>query len=69
MNVELPPFKSGKRNSERASTIDRVITPLRTDQFSFEAMIENRYSFQKRSFSTIYWLTGDPGSGVRGTRL
>jgi len=28
MNEELPPFKNGKQNSESASTIDRVITPL-----------------------------------------
>jgi len=28
MNVELPPFKNGEHNSESASTIDRVITPL-----------------------------------------
>ena len=27
MNAELPPFKTGKHNSENASTIDRVITP------------------------------------------
>ena len=28
MNAELPPFKNGEHNSECASTIDRVITPL-----------------------------------------
>jgi len=28
MNAELPPFKNGEHNSESASTIDRVITPL-----------------------------------------
>jgi len=28
MNVKLPPFKNGEHNSESASTIDRVITPL-----------------------------------------
>jgi len=28
MNAELPPFKNGERNSERASTLDRDITPL-----------------------------------------
>jgi len=28
MIAELPPFKTGKHNSESASTIDRVITPL-----------------------------------------
>jgi len=29
MNAELPPFKNGEHNSEKATTIDRVITPLR----------------------------------------
>jgi len=28
MNAELPPFKNGEHNSEGASTIDRVMTPL-----------------------------------------
>jgi len=28
MNTELPPFKNEKHDSESASTIDRVITPL-----------------------------------------
>ena len=28
MNAELPPFKNGEHNSDGASTIDRVITPL-----------------------------------------
>jgi len=28
MNAELPPFKNGEHNSERASTVDRDITPL-----------------------------------------
>jgi len=28
MNAELPPFKNGEHNSENASTIDPVITPL-----------------------------------------
>jgi len=28
MNAELPPFKNGEHNSESASTVDRVITPL-----------------------------------------
>jgi len=28
MNAELPPFKNGEHNSESASTIDLVITPL-----------------------------------------
>jgi len=31
MNTELPPFKHGEHNSESASTIDCVITPLRLD--------------------------------------
>jgi len=26
INVELPPFKNGEHNSEKASTIDRAIT-------------------------------------------
>jgi len=29
MNAELHPFKNGEHNSESASTIDRVITPLK----------------------------------------
>ena len=29
MNAEMPPFKNGEHNSESASTIDRVITPLK----------------------------------------
>ena len=29
MNAELPLFKNGEHNSESASTIDRVITPLK----------------------------------------
>ena len=29
MNAELPPFKNGEHNSESASSINRVITPLR----------------------------------------
>jgi len=29
MNVELPPFKTGEHNSKNASTINRVITPLK----------------------------------------
>jgi len=33
MNAELPPFKSGEHNSDSASTIDRVITPLKTEGF------------------------------------
>ena len=28
MNAEMPPFKNGEHNSESASTIDGVITPL-----------------------------------------
>ena len=28
MNAQLPPFKNGEHNSESASTINRVITPL-----------------------------------------
>jgi len=28
MNAELPPFKNWEHNSENASTIDLVITPL-----------------------------------------
>ena len=32
MNAELPPFKNGEHNSESASTIDHVITPL-TDNY------------------------------------
>ena len=28
MNAELPPFKNRERNSESASTIDHLITPL-----------------------------------------
>jgi len=28
MNAELPSIKNGEHNSESASTIDRVITPL-----------------------------------------
>jgi len=28
MNAELPPFKNGEHNSESASTINCVITPL-----------------------------------------
>ena len=32
VNAELPPFKNGEHNSENASIIDRVITPLRTHQ-------------------------------------
>jgi len=28
MNAELPPLKNGEHNSENASTIDSVITPL-----------------------------------------
>jgi len=28
MNAELPPFKNGEHNSESASILDRVITPL-----------------------------------------
>ena len=28
MNVELPPFKTGRHNAESASTLDRDITPL-----------------------------------------
>ena len=40
MNTELPPFKSGKHNSESASTIDRVITLLNT-------CIEDNFNAQK----------------------
>jgi len=29
MNTELPPFKNGEHNSGSASTIERVITPLK----------------------------------------
>jgi len=31
MNAELPPFKNGEHNSEKESTIDRVIIPLTTE--------------------------------------
>jgi len=37
--------------------------------FFFEIVIINSYSFRKRSFNTIYWLTSDPGSGVQGIGL
>jgi len=40
----------------------------RADQVSF-GMIENSYSFRKHSFGTIYWLTSDPGAGVRAICL
>ena len=30
MNLQLPPFKNGERNSESASIIARVMTPLTT---------------------------------------
>ena len=34
MNAELPSFKNGEHNSEGASIIDRVRTPLSSIQFS-----------------------------------
>jgi len=34
MNTELPPFKNGEHNSESASTVDRVITSLRSVDFA-----------------------------------
>jgi len=35
MNAELPPFKNREHDSENASTIDRVITPLINSMNSF----------------------------------
>jgi len=32
-------------------------------------MIENSYSFWKRSFGTIRYLTSDPGSVIQGIGL
>jgi len=40
MNVELPPFKDGDYNPESASTLDRDITSLDTDDFT-ESIFEN----------------------------
>ena len=31
MNAEVPPFQNGEHNFECASTIDHVITPLKSD--------------------------------------
>jgi len=38
MNAELPPFKIGEHNSENASTINRVITPLKNQAPEEQAM-------------------------------
>jgi len=41
MNAELPPFKNVEHNSESASTIDRVITPLNLGSCKGEILISN----------------------------
>jgi len=45
MNVELPPFKNGKYNSESAFTIDRVITSLMTGFYRNSSVISMHQRF------------------------
>jgi len=60
------------QNTTQSCTYNRSNLQRKTlsaDQLFFEMMIENSYSFQKHSFGTIYWLTSDLGSSIRGICL
>jgi len=43
MNTNLPPFKNGEHNSKSASTIDRVITPLKSAVMQSKQKLRNDY--------------------------
>jgi len=68
MNAELPPFKNGEHNSERASTIDPVFWPfelkntmLRKTRITlllvFSIQGSTSHDGFKTTFSPIGWTT------------